>query len=392
VRISSYPPFQTRIWLNGHGYLTGEWARRGIAFKTSGNCLVEVADVKALEQIAGLEGAIVERIARTWLATVPDPLTPAERQAGYPTHLSIYQAEFSDHVVFKDPRTLNRVYEHVLREHLHMGRPDLVKIAFDRRISRQTPGVFATRILRGEDEPADGVMGHGTVACLKAFYKKSFIKQYNKQGRILRTEVCVNDTYDFGVNKSLVHLEHLGCIAYHAIGRFLKAQAAAYAPALGRGSFQRLVTPSEKEGKRVAAIRFGTTWAMQILTALVCAGLSFRAFSNRDLRQVLIRRLGVDPQEARPTRVGYELRKLMGKGLVHKIPRRNGYTLTDTGYGTIMFLVKTHERLLTPGLDALDTLLEPPLNTSRHLLDRTLAGVNAQFDHLAQVTGMRRAA
>jgi hypothetical protein len=40
----------------------------------------------------------------------------------------------------------------------------------------------------------------------------------------------------------------------------------------------------------------------------------------------------------------------------------------------------------------LDTLLQPPLGTSRHLLDRTLAGLNAQFDRLAKVTGMRRAA
>jgi hypothetical protein len=34
-------------------------------------------------------------------------------------------------------------------------------------------------------------------------------------GRVLRTEVCINDPADFGVRKSLVHLEYLKRIANH---------------------------------------------------------------------------------------------------------------------------------------------------------------------------------
>jgi hypothetical protein len=44
VRISSYAPFQTRIWLNGHGYLAAQLRRRRVAFRTLDNCVVEVAD------------------------------------------------------------------------------------------------------------------------------------------------------------------------------------------------------------------------------------------------------------------------------------------------------------------------------------------------------------
>src|SRR5437867_7934525 len=56
----------------------------------------------------------------------------------------------------------------------------------------------------------------GQVSCLKVFYKKSFLKQYNKAGLVLRLEVCVNDPRDFRIGKSLVHLDYLGLIAYHA--------------------------------------------------------------------------------------------------------------------------------------------------------------------------------
>jgi hypothetical protein len=96
----------------------------------------------------------------------PDPLTAAERAAGYPTAFSIYQVEFSDNVVFHQTRVLNRLYEALLRDHLHLGRPDMLKVVFDRRIQRNTPSQFATRILR-----------QGVVRCLKVFYKKCWIKR-----------------------------------------------------------------------------------------------------------------------------------------------------------------------------------------------------------------------
>jgi hypothetical protein len=41
---------------------------------------------------------------------------------------------------------------------------------------------------------------------IKTWYKKGWIKQYEKEGRLLRTECTVNNTYDVGVQKSLKNL------------------------------------------------------------------------------------------------------------------------------------------------------------------------------------------
>lgn len=262
VRVSSYAPFQTRIWLNAHGYLAAQLRRRRIGFRTLDNCIVEVGDPVALATIAqGFDAALVEQIARRWLAWVPAPLAATERDAGYAWRLSIYQAEFSDNVIFRRTEVLNRVYEDLLREHLHLGRPDMLKVVFDRRIQRNTPGVFKTRVLR-----------QGVVSCLKVFYKKSFLKQYNKGGRVLRTEVCVNDPRDFRIGRSLVHLGYLGTVAYHAITRFTKAQTVAMATALDRSTFERLVTPSVEGGHHIAGLRFGTPQVMRLLAALGVPG------------------------------------------------------------------------------------------------------------------------
>jgi hypothetical protein len=382
VRISSYPPFQTRIWLNGHGYLAAQLRQRRIQHRMLDNCLVEVADPAAVVALtAAFDAALVERIARRWLAWVPDPLTAAERAAGYPTRLSIYQAEFSDNVVFHRTQVLNRVYEALLREHLHLGRPDMIKVIFDRQIRRTTPSAFKTRLLR-----------QGVVSCLKVFYKRSLLKQYNKGGWVLRTEVCVNDPQDFRIRKSLVHLGYLGTVAYHAIGRFQKAQAVALATALDRSTFERMVTPSHEGETHVAGLRFGAPQVMRLTAALGCAGLTFRAFSHAELRELLVERFGVDPAEVTPARLGYQLAKLRAKGLLRKVAHRNRYTLTDLGYRVALYWTKLHQRLLSPTLDTLDPSLQAALAASPHAVDRALADLNTAFDRVAALAGLELAA
>jgi len=382
VRRSSYPPFQTRIWMNAHGHLAAQLRRRRIDFRTDENCIVEVADPAVLQNIAeGFDAALVERIARRWLAMTPDPLTPQERAAGYPTRLSIYQAEFCDNVVFHKTQVLNRIYEPLLKDHLHLGRLDMVKVLFDRGITRRTPGRFATDVLR-----------QGVVSCLKVVYKKSFLKQYHKGGRVLRTEVCINDPADFGVRKSLVHLEYLSRIANHAVTRFLKAQAVVRSAALDRSTFERMVMPSEQGGKRVPGIRFGAPRSMRMLEALGCAGLSLRAFSNADLRRTLTERLGVPAEQAGVGRIGYELRKLRGKGLVRKAMGQNLYTLTDLGYRVAIYFTKLHQRVLTPLPDGADRSLRSDPTPPIHSADRALQRLNAELDALVEQSGLKHSA
>ncbi len=181
-------------------------------------------------------------------------------------------------------------------------------------------------------------------------------------------------------------------VAYHALTRLQKAQAVAVATALDRSTFERLVTPSEHGGPRVAGLRFGAPRAMRLLAALGCAGLTFKAFSQAELRAVLVDRLGVPPAECTPAQLAYDLRKLRGKGVVRKVDGRHRYTLTDLGYRVAMYWTKLHQRLLTPALGRLDAVVRSALAASPHPLDRTLTRLNASFDELAEVAGFKFAA
>ena len=100
--------------------------------------------------------------------------------------------------VLDRPRTGRGFFEEVMRENLDLGRPDQMQLIFNRRVTRQTPESFRTRILT-----------EGVVPSLRVDYKKSRIKQYHKDGQARRTETTINNTYDFEIGRALRNLPAL---------------------------------------------------------------------------------------------------------------------------------------------------------------------------------------
>ncbi len=61
--------------------------------------------------------------------------------------------------------------------------------------------------------------------------------------------------------------------------------------------------------------------------------------------------------------MAYNLRRLIRKGLIERLPRSHRYRLTDLGRQLILFCAKLHTRVLCSGLRQLD-LGHPPNSTS----------------------------
>jgi hypothetical protein len=94
--------------------------------------------------------------------------------------------------MFDRPAAGRAWFERTLPDQLTLGRPDQVAIVFGRRVSRQTPGRFHTKVINRGVEPS-----------IQVHYRASKVKQYFKEGRALRTETTVNDTRDFGIGRRL---------------------------------------------------------------------------------------------------------------------------------------------------------------------------------------------
>ena len=206
LKFCSYFPYNAKLCINGHEYLKRQLAKRGVAFEALDNGILSCADPALMQRLAdGLGAAKIEALLRKWLARLPHPFTAADRAAGIRYDISMLQAEFALTQVFDRPVQGRVFFEEVMRENLDLGRPDRVQLIFDRRVTRRTPSRYRTRVI------TDGV-----IPSLHVDYKHSRIKQYHKEGRALRTETVVNDTYDFDVGRRLKNLDDLGKIGFSA--------------------------------------------------------------------------------------------------------------------------------------------------------------------------------
>lgn len=371
LKFSSYFPYTGRLCINGHEWAKRQLARDGIAYEPLDNGFRSCADPARLQAICDALGpARIEALLRKWLARLPNPYTEADRAAGYRYELSVLQAEVSLTQVFDRPVTGRIFFEEVIRENLDLGRPDEVGLIFNRRVTRQTPGPFRTRVI------TDGVVPH-----LYVDYKSSRIKQYHKEGRALRTETVINDARDFRIGKRLVNLPALREVGAQANRRLLDVQRISHDPILGEVVFGRLTRPALVDGQRASALRFADQRTQQLLSALVIFRLGPAGFAARDLRGYVAPLLGLAPGELRQGRLSYELRRLRLHGLIERVPRSHRYRVTQLGFRVALFFTRAYARLIRPALAQLvdpqpttDTRLRRPFDELELAIDRWAIG------------------
>jgi hypothetical protein len=305
-------------------------------------------------------------LLRKWLRLLPHPYSTSDRKAGYRYQISILQAEFSLTQVLDRPVTGRVFFEEVIRENLDIGRPSQVQLIFDRRINRCTPGRFRTRVI------TDGV-----VPSLHVDYKTTRIKQYHKEGRALRTETTINNTRDFGMGKLLKNLPALRQVGFQANRRLLDVQRISHDCAIGEDAFDRVVRPTEVEGQRASALRFGDQRAQALFSVLVVFSLQLRGFNNREMRTMLAQLLGLDPAHYPIGRMTYDLRRLRLHGIIERIPHSHRYQLTSDGLRIALFFSRTYARLLRPKLAQIMPQAPPQASPLRVAFDRLNSEIDA---------------
>jgi hypothetical protein len=349
LKTCAYAPFPVWVYLNGHEWAKRQAERQGVCFEALDNGFRSTGDAAALAAITSrLSARDVERFFRRWQARLPSPFSAEDRRRGYRHELAFRQLELSDTRVFDRPQTGRAWFEQTIRDQLTLGRPDQVAVVFGRRVSTKTPGRFLTRVINRGVEPA-----------IQVHYRASKVKQYFKEGRALRTETTVNDTYDFGIGRRLTdeNWDALVQIGHQINERLLGAQLEACQCAPDAQTLERVVLPSTEEGLPAPGLRFGDPRVMALLSALCSFTHLIDGLTNRSLR-ALVASL-IPGYSARQTT--YDLRRLRRKGLIRRIPHTQPYELTGEGRRLAIFFTKTYTRILTPGLAELDPSLPGPV-------------------------------
>jgi len=235
LKFCSYFPYTAKLCLNGHHWAQRQAAKAGIGFTAMDNAFAAVDDVETLQAICDALGpAHIYALLEKWLTRLPDPFTDADRAAGYRYQVSVLQAEFSLTQMLDAPVSGRVFFEHVIRDNLDIGRADKVGLIFDRQIRRRgkhpTPSRFRTRVI------TDGV-----TPSLHADFRHATIKQYHNEGRALRTETTINDSWDFNIGKRLVNLPALREIGFTANRRLLGVQRLDHDPRTGTSHLHRVI-------------------------------------------------------------------------------------------------------------------------------------------------------
>lgn len=364
IKICGYAPYAIKICLNGHEWAKRQLHHRQLHFTALDNGFLTCPKPKTLQTICDrLSAADIETFFARWQAQIPLPLTSTHRARGFDYQLSVLQLEVSLTQVFDRPLRGREFFESVIRDNLDLGRPDHVQLLFPRQIRRNTPSRFTTRVITNGVNPS-----------LHITYKRCQIKQYFKEERALRTETTFNDTYDFGIGRRLSNLSYLRTLGDHINTRVLQTERLAHDCGLAAAQLADLVQPTRTvDGLPAPALKFGQPRVTALLNALCHFLWTADGLTNAQLRPLVASLLGT----AYTTRhMGYDLRRLIRKGLLTRLDHQNRYVLTPYGRRVALFLTKVHSRVIRPGLQILDvsftTQAPPSLRTLFADLDRAI--------------------
>jgi hypothetical protein len=352
IKICTYFPYPIKVWLNGHERAKRQACAVGVGFTELSNGFASCDDPAALQAICD---TFTEATAQVWfdrwMAQLPLPLTPADRDAGFWWELSMRQVEVSRTLVFDDDCHARGFFEALLADNMDLGRPENVELLFRRgvRAGRPThppPGGFKTKIDRYCD-----------LVTLNVFYKNSRCKQYLKDGRALRIETVVNDARDLRCNRMLNNLDELQAKARAINTQLLETETVGQGTALVSPVIERITKPTvTDEGRKAPALRFGDLRVQALAGALANMLFAVTGITNKHLRVLMT---GLLHRPYSTSQASYDLARLARNGLIHRIPNRNQYILTRDGHIFAHIYTKVHDRVLRP-LMAPDQPNAPP--------------------------------
>jgi hypothetical protein len=105
--VSTYLPFQSTYYLNGHHFIEIELRRQGVAFRKDDNAFLSTEDPKALPATADkLSAAIIEKRLNYWSWLLCPKFSEKDRKAvDLHRDYSINQIEYCRNFIFKPPST-----------------------------------------------------------------------------------------------------------------------------------------------------------------------------------------------------------------------------------------------------------------------------------------------
>jgi hypothetical protein len=308
--------------------------------------------------------------------------TDRERHAIEPAYrYSIGQIELATDVIFNDSARLKERFRRAVDIGLLLGGAERTTHLFGRRINRRYKGKLETALDRREE-------GHPVI---RSYYQTSFVKQYEKSDRLLRTETCINNTYHLDIGR---RLENLPALVERMAGtnqRYLDLQAELLDSTVDAGQFAALAQPTMLGKRRVPGIKLHDDRVIRLLETLLHPGGLIADWTSRDAYARIMSRHRLAESDYRLSQLRYDLTKLRAKGLVERIGKTRRYRVTVLGLKLGIVLVKARTQLLGPLCSLASESLPRHPTANPSLVEMTMHQLDADLNTLCQTLGLHAA-
>jgi hypothetical protein len=340
LRIGSFFPFQATYWINGHSFMEQELKRLNISFRKDDNAFLDVDDPKALQAAADrLSAEIIRNRLEYWTLILGPKFSKRERLAmNLSRFYALTQVEYCRNFIFKRNFPIRKIFERSCDLGLWRMTARKISEVFGQRLTKRMRGKLYTTLER---------IDHGQ-HIFRAYFKNSFIKQYEKFSTFLRNELCSNNLKDLGLKKGLENLKAVRQRFQIITDRFAGFQAEWLNVHPDFSLLERLAHPIQKGSTRVAGIKIHDTRMIRLMEVLIDAGSTINAFSARRIHQILLERFRISEQTYSFNQLRYDLRKMKSHGLIARSGRRYTYALTEKGTRIALLFVLFHQRLFGP--------------------------------------------
>ena len=249
---------------------------------------------------------------------------------------AVAQVVYCQNFIFRRNFPIRRLFQRACELGIFSLTADKLSHIFGWRVTKKFRGKLQIVLERVEQ-------GHHI---MRAHFKNSFVKQYEKFRTFLRLEVCSNHLPDFRVGKSLLNLGQAREAFRAALDRFASLQGQAFNAHFDFPLLQKLAMPLTCVNTRIAGIKIQDSRMIRLMETLLQAGACLGGWTAGFIHSFIVAHYELPTCTLNQLR--YDLRKMKAHGLIERNGRHYSYFLTEQGVKVAVIFFLFHKRLCGP--------------------------------------------